>query len=114
MSKEIKPCPFCGSKDLIFSFHSMPWVHCCVCLVDGPVSDSLEGALDEWNKRSNEHVDNAKWQAIAEKLAEYLVAICDMLPASECENCPLYDCAGCLGDIKNHAVRRAKKELGYE
>lgn len=114
MNKEIKSCPFCGSKDLRFPVHSTPWLHCCVCHADGPVSNSLEGALDGWNKRSNEQVDNTKWQAVAEKLAEYLAAICDMFPASECENCPLYDCAGCLGDIKNYVIKKAKKELGYE
>ncbi len=55
-----------------------------------------------------------QWLAIAEKLAGYLATICDMVPASECENCPLYDCSGSLGYIKNHAIRKVKNVLGYE
>lgn len=54
-----------------------------------------------------------QWQAIAEKLAEYLDKMCDAY-LDNCDTCPLYNCEMSLGSIKQFVIRKAKKELGYE
>lgn len=55
-----------------------------------------------------------QWKLIAEKLADYVAKFCDLTSSCDCKDCPLYDCSGCVGDIKSLAIRKAKKELGYE
>lgn len=55
-----------------------------------------------------------QWQAIAEKLAEYCAAFCELVLMCDCEDCPLYDCSGCVGDTKIRSLQKAKKELGCE
>ena len=57
---ELKPCPFCGDKDLIDyeyqNYYSSPYcrlrVACRKCGARGPLCDSKEQAIDAWNKRS--------------------------------------------------------------
>lgn len=70
MSKELKPCPFCGSKNVsvdqsqrktsLFTSETDAWVYCSDCLCDGPNAstdlyppDQLEHAASVlWNERS--------------------------------------------------------------
>lgn len=56
-----------------------------------------------------------QWQAVAEKLAEYLDKMCDCIDnyTGNCKKCPLYKCEISLGNIKQFAIYKAKKELGY-
>lgn len=55
-----------------------------------------------------------RWQAIAEKLAEYLDRMCDCVDSDLCYLCPLYHCEASVGNISKFAIYKAKKELGYE
>ena len=60
--EELKPCPFCGSKDLKISAQeaqeggNVLFVHCKHCDACGPAFEAtLEGgeeAINAWNKRS--------------------------------------------------------------
>jgi Lar family restriction alleviation protein len=53
MSEELKPCPFCGSNDIIQEFCNTPWryIGCNQCEEEGPPADSHGEAVRLWNKR---------------------------------------------------------------
>jgi Lar family restriction alleviation protein len=51
MGTNIGPCPFCGNTDCVIDktrFHHH--VTCLKCEAKGPLSDSVEEAIAEWNK----------------------------------------------------------------
>ncbi len=51
---ELKPCPFCGSKEVEMqgnSHHS--WVVCDNCSTEGPVAPSQDEAVERWNERAS-------------------------------------------------------------
>lgn len=58
MSEELKPCPFCGSKDVYFSEYDGFWtfeeyIHCLGCGV--VVKEGCNGeVVEKWNKRVKE------------------------------------------------------------
>lgn len=50
----LKPCPFCGSKNIILiSSHNKTWNYatCDDCNSDGPMADTPEDAKKKWNNR---------------------------------------------------------------
>ena len=54
---ELKPCPFCGSKDLAVECTDgvgLPYVTCCNCGVDGAWSPTHNEAIMKWNIRVGE------------------------------------------------------------
>lgn len=65
---ELKPCPFCGSDEILFMVegHLIPWedkglqlwyrCHCYNCGVDGrdTSSKSVERAIEAWNRRAGD------------------------------------------------------------
>jgi Lar family restriction alleviation protein len=56
MSEELKPCPFCGSKDIVLeSFGELRHTACCsTCECNtGYMQDDCE-AIESWNTRSLE------------------------------------------------------------
>lgn len=58
MEEELKPCPFCGSKDLKISVYNnkggtVYQVYCYRCGANGPdYGDNKQWAINAWNKRS--------------------------------------------------------------
>lgn len=59
MSENLKPCPFCGSRDVdVFDAggepyaRSQPYVHCNNCNADSEMCDSLDEAIAAWNRRA--------------------------------------------------------------
>lgn len=53
--KELKPCPFCGSKDLELLGHfSIRWVACNSCYAESGSYDTDEEAIEAWNRRVKE------------------------------------------------------------
>ena len=46
---ELKPCPFCGSKNV---GDMNGWVQCFNCNAGGPNGNTKQQAVDAWNKRS--------------------------------------------------------------
>lgn len=71
---------------------------------------------DKIVKEDSQDSSAEQWQAIAEKLAEYIDKMCACIDnyTGNCKKCPLYSCEMSLGDIKKFAIEKAKKELGYE
>lgn len=57
---KLKPCPFCGSKNLIFSKLGYCEVRCLDCHAIGPVAYGAtqrqreEEAANRWNRREND------------------------------------------------------------
>ena len=52
MSKEIKPCPFCGSEDVeVFPNYGRYFAACCDCGSEGPNKERKEEAIRKWNQR---------------------------------------------------------------
>ncbi len=54
MTKELKPCPFCGGEAKVENFEpweSLYWVGCKKCGSTGERSKSLAGAINAWNRR---------------------------------------------------------------
>ena len=55
---KLKPCPFCGSKDIRITNKIEKnstqtfYVWCLGCGTEGPFGLSPKSALDAWNKRS--------------------------------------------------------------
>lgn len=59
MGEKLKPCPFCGSRDVdVFDAAgepygcSQPYVHCNNCCADSKMCDSLDKAVAAWNRRA--------------------------------------------------------------
>ena len=49
---ELKPCPFCGGKAVIFKYF---WsVRCEDCLVETSIFETKEEATEAWNRRVND------------------------------------------------------------
>lgn len=52
---ELKPCPFCGSKNLtIVDGFGEKYVGCMECAAVGPSADTEKEAFDAWNRRVND------------------------------------------------------------
>jgi Lar family restriction alleviation protein len=52
VSVELKPCPFCGSKDVeLFGFLNL-YVYCFSCKCEGPSNENKNKAIAKWNKRT--------------------------------------------------------------
>ena len=51
--KNLKPCPFCGSKDVSIShvYGSLYQGYCDNCTGEGPWRNSRRGAIAAWNRR---------------------------------------------------------------
>ena len=56
---ELKPCPFCGSKDVFFTSYydelyegKIYHIRCNKCATLGPIEATEQQAIDAWNKRS--------------------------------------------------------------
>lgn len=50
MTKDLKPCPFCGGEDLSISVEG--YVYCGNCDATGPSEFSPEQAEEHWNTRA--------------------------------------------------------------
>lgn len=50
---DLKPCPFCGSTNLVVDSGDMYrwYVECWDCEATGPFADDKAGAVEDWNKR---------------------------------------------------------------
>ena len=47
----LKPCPFCGSEEVLLISSTARWVRCPDCCVAGPVGEDNISAIRLWNKR---------------------------------------------------------------
>ncbi len=54
---KLKPCPFCGERDLS---DRVTRIDCNVCFITGPIGHSRMVAVRLWNTRPNEIVLKAK------------------------------------------------------
>lgn len=55
MSEELKPCPFCGSKNIrLWEKTTSPWVQCEKCLSSTATGYTKEEAVENWNRRAND------------------------------------------------------------
>jgi Lar family restriction alleviation protein len=59
MKAELKPCPFCGSKNLFIDTGisggdggNLFWVVCNECYSSGQALDKKSSAIAAWNKRA--------------------------------------------------------------
>lgn len=58
---ELKPCPFCGSKETILMKLSKGWtIICNRCAVEGPYKKFKNHAIKAWNKRDDSHLEGKK------------------------------------------------------
>ena len=53
MMEELKPCPFCCSKDFVFSSSGIDqdFITCLDCGAEGPVATGENDAVVAWNRR---------------------------------------------------------------
>lgn len=66
MSEEMKPCPFCGSYDVVVDeTYTSGYVRCRSCGVEGSMRDSYSEAVAAWNSRT---VDVDELLEIADEL----------------------------------------------
>lgn len=51
--EELKPCPFCGGKDISIINHTAMgyWASCGPCGAIGPTRQTEEEAVEAWNRR---------------------------------------------------------------
>lgn len=56
MTNKLKPCPFCGRENLIIIFddYNNSAVFCNKCGAEGPLKGTEEGAIEAWNRRTEE------------------------------------------------------------
>lgn len=55
MTDDLKPCPFCQSEDIrAFDIGKTFVLYCYECCASGPEADTLEGAVEGWNRRGEE------------------------------------------------------------
>lgn len=51
---ELKPCPFCGSKDVtVYELYPSSYARCRVCGAEGSLRDSHDEAVAAWNRRTS-------------------------------------------------------------
>ena len=51
--EKLKPCPFCGSKNIRLCGITYHWVQCEKCLSSTAISYTKEKAIENWNRRAN-------------------------------------------------------------
>ena len=53
---ELKPCPFCGGKELsvISVLGEDYYVECSSCTTCGPSGETYEEAIEAWNRRAED------------------------------------------------------------
>lgn len=56
MNEELKPCPFCGGKNIHIWDISTPYVSCDDCFTNTACGETKEEAIKNWNGRA----DNGK------------------------------------------------------
>lgn len=55
MEKELKPCPFCGSPDILINDDSYTmYAYCDWCGARGAEKPTKEKAAEAWNERTND------------------------------------------------------------
>lgn len=56
MTDKLKPCPFCGGKNIYMFTDIMSrwWVFCKDCDVQAGRHETKEQAVDAWNRRAGE------------------------------------------------------------
>lgn len=56
-SPELKPCPFCGSKEVeVYRPEAAAWsavITCNACMAWGPEAKENEDAAERWNSRAD-------------------------------------------------------------
>jgi Lar family restriction alleviation protein len=53
--EKLKPCPFCGSEEIVAKDHhgnGISYVECVECGTLGPYSNTVEDAIKWWNRRA--------------------------------------------------------------
>lgn len=58
MNEELKPCPFCGGKNVRIWDISTPYVQCYDCLASTACGNTQEEAIKYWNRRTNDGKDD--------------------------------------------------------
>lgn len=49
---ELKPCPFCGSKNIETRYMFFrPYIICCKCLAQTPCYNDYKSAKEAWDRR---------------------------------------------------------------
>ena len=52
---ELKPCPFCGSKELNVKYlYGKAYIQCEKCLAETACKDNLNSAFEAWNRRTDD------------------------------------------------------------
>lgn len=54
MSEKLKPCPFCGCKNIRLWETTSPWVQCEKCLSSAATGYTKEEAVENWNRRESD------------------------------------------------------------
>ena len=80
MSKELRPCPFCGGEASVACGSIMGparWVECEDCGAEGSTQFSNESAAEAWNRRAE------RWIPVSERLPEQadLYLVCNRMGA---------------------------------
>lgn len=60
MMDELKPCPFCGSNDIDIEKlekYGTYYLSCKQCSIEQPLYNTLEQAINAWNRRTNNETD---------------------------------------------------------
>lgn len=52
MSEELKPCPFCGHDASVFGVVGVMKVICSNCCASTGPRLSIQGAIEDWNRRA--------------------------------------------------------------
>lgn len=53
--EKLKPCPFCGNKNIeIVDGDAWPWVRCRECLGSTAMENTKEEAIKKWNRRASD------------------------------------------------------------
>lgn len=50
--EKLKPCPFCGGKNIRVWNTSTPWVSCDDCLASTSCVPTEKEAIERWNRRA--------------------------------------------------------------
>ena len=55
--EKLKPCPFCGGKNIRIWKTSAPFVSCDDCLANTRCALTKKEAVKYWNRRANNEID---------------------------------------------------------
>lgn len=90
-SKDLKPCPFCGSEDLVKQGGTKHYIFCSDCGAETFLFNTPDEARKRWNHRPGEEKLESQLNTLADGLIECCREHCaHWAQPGACHNCAVF------------------------